>query len=141
MLAYFKYRWKLRNHLKELDEIESRFQPRLDQAQGDSKETQCIINEKTKEIIIVRDLILRLGTDYLYKKAAKKLLPTPFDDKFWEDSFAIPCTKHLNEEGLLELRKTLREERHARSQSIVVWVSAFTGLIGAATGLAAVLLS
>ena len=141
MLDYLKYRWKLRSYLIEQQEIEARYQPRLDKARGNSEETQRINHEKTQEIIIVRDLILRLGTEYLYKKAAKRILPTPFADEFWEDSFAIPGTKHLNEEGLLELRKTLREERQARSRSIVMWVSALTGLIGAATGLAAVLLS
>jgi len=141
MFSYIRYRWKLRELLKELDNIDRQFQPLIEESRGKSTETQKLISEKAQEEIFVRDLILRHSTDYLFKKASRLIIPVPYDDKFWEESFAIPGTKHLNEDGILQLKKTIREERIARSKSVVVWMSSLTGLIGAATGLLAVLMS
>jgi hypothetical protein len=83
--------------------------------------------------------IYRLVSDYYYEKAFEYGVPVPSGKDYWEDSEAFPGTSHLNRAGLSLLRASIHEEQKRRLEHFSVWVAGLTGLIGAVTGLVAVL--
>lgn len=88
---------------------------------------------------IAEHRIFRLVSDYEYERAFKYGVPVPSGEDFWEDSSAYPGTSHLNRAGLTLLRASIHEEQKRRLEHFSVWVAGLTGLVGAITGLAAVL--
>jgi len=46
----------------------------------------------------------------------------------------------LTSKGFWELKKLVRQEKRERREGFTIWIAASTGIIGALTGLAAVLL-
>ena len=83
--------------------------------------------------------IYRLVSDYYYEKAFQYGVPIPSGEDYWEDSEAYPGTSHLNRAGLTLLRASIHEEQKRRLEHFSVWVAGLTGLVGAITGLVAVL--
>ena len=83
----------------------------------------------------------------LLHRARSLLVPVPSRDggesglPYWEEGqFG---TKHLSRVGIARIRAAIREEEKARREARahwVIWVSALTGLVGAATGLLAIIL-
>ncbi|WP_449301657.1 hypothetical protein [Pseudoxanthomonas mexicana] len=95
--------------------------------------------EQEREIAEHR--IYRLVSDHYYEQAFQFGVPVPSGTDYWEDSTAYPGTSHLNRKGLTQLRASIHEEQKRRLEHYSVWVAGLTGLIGAATGLIAVLAS
>ena len=85
--------------------------------------------------------IYRLVSDHHYEKAFQYGVPVPSGEEYWEDSEAYPGTSHLNRKGLSQLRASVHEEQKRRLEHFSVWIAGLTGLVGAATGLIAVLAS
>ena len=81
-----------------------------------------------------------LHTKRFCRLGNKLLVPTPdrSNKEFW-------CEKHygygytLTDKGICEIKKLIRQERRERREGYVVLLTALTGIIGAITGLAAVL--
>jgi hypothetical protein len=89
----------------------------------------------------VEHKIYRLVSDYYYEKAFQYGVPSPSGEEYWEDSEAYKGTSHLNRKGLVVLRAAIHEEKKRRLEHFSVWVAGLTGLVGAITGLVAVLSS
>ena len=85
--------------------------------------------------------IYRLVSDHYYEKAFQYGVPVPSGEEHWEESEAYPGASHLNRKGLSQLRASIHEEQKRRLEHFSVWVAGLTGLVGAATGLIAVLAS
>lgn len=139
MIAYIRYRWKLRQYLQELNALDATYDPKIKKLSGGA-DREALVSEKLREEICIKDQILRLTTDFLWAKANKLIVPVPQGEEFWEDSHINSGDSHLNEEGVSELRRRIRSEHHDKTKVALVWLSAGTGLIGAATGFIAVLL-
>ncbi len=88
---------------------------------------------------IVDHKIYRLVSDYYYEKAFQYGVAIPRGEEYWEKSEAYPGTSHLNREGLSLVRTSIHEEQKRRLEHFSVWVAGLTGLVGAITGLVAVL--
>lgn len=85
--------------------------------------------------IELRDLFSRW---YRYKSNKLKLPTYHGDSTVWEES--TYTNEHiLTDEGLAKLRSAIRNERHERFRGAFSWISIIIGLIGALTGLFAVI--
>jgi hypothetical protein len=77
---------------------------------------------------------------YLISEANRLVIPVPdWDDhNLW--SVNTDTDEHvLNRAGIDELRSAIRAEKKARTERLLMWVPGITGIIGAAIGLAAIL--
>jgi hypothetical protein len=95
-----------------------------------------------------RNIIYSIHTDYLRSEAHRLVVPMPdqTDDTVWRRASpeGKPEFEYLTAKGINDLRAAIRAEKKVRREYWLMWlpmVVAFTGLIGAATGLAAILKS
>ena len=114
----------------------------------DNEKIQSLENDRRFEIDLIEEEDDQLLSGQLIRQARRLRVPIPH--RFKEDG--TPSEHwyegrylggwHLTNEGVARLRDELRKEHRARHDSRaqwVVWVSALTGVIGALTGLIAVL--
>lgn len=99
--------------------------------------TPFFSDESEREI--VEHKIYRLVSDHYWEKAFKSGVAVPSGKEYWEESQAYPGTSHLNREGLSLLRASLYEMQKRKLEFFSLLVAGMTGLVGAITGLAAVL--
>lgn len=88
------------------------------------------------------EIIYQMHTRYLRKEARRLIVPLKnWDSKeAWEEG--LTGTRHMTDEAINQLRAAIRTEKKARRESFLMWVpviGALAGLIGVATGLAAVM--
>jgi hypothetical protein len=78
-------------------------------------------------------------SDYLVARAERLMIPVPslYDSKTW--IFDGGC-RYLTREAFVKLRSDIRAEEKARAERLLIWVPGVVGIIGALTGLAAVIL-
>ena len=132
MLEYVIYRWKLRNLQKARREV-------IENAPQPVEGQDFVVDHSTEmERVFAEHRIYRLISDYYYELAFQYGVPTPSGEDYWEESEAFPGTHHLSRAGLSQLRAAIHEEKKRRLEHFSVWVVGLTGLIGAATGLVAV---
>jgi len=86
--------------------------------------------------------IHQLWTRYLQERAERLMLPLPSldDESSWEKSHVVPGYL-LTRKGIDEVRKSIRNEVQERRSGWLTWLAALTGLIGAISGLVAVVRS
>lgn len=133
MFEYVKYRWKLSELQKARQSVVSKA-PRPVEGEEYAADFSTEI-----EIEIVEHKIYRLLSDYFYEKAFRYGVPVPSGDEYWQDSEAYPGTQHLNPKGLSVLRASIHEEKKRRLEYFSILGAGLTGLVGAVTGLVAVL--
>jgi len=94
------------------------------------------------EDVLYEDEIHELWTRYLREKAERLLLPLPpmDDENYWEES-RVTSRKLLTRKGIDEVRRSIRRELHERRSGWLTWVAALTGLVGAISGLVAIISS
>jgi hypothetical protein len=133
MLEYVIYRWRLRKLQKaRRGVIEKSPRP----VEGQEFEADY---STEMERIVAEHRIYRLISDYYYELAFQFGVPTPSGKDYWEESEAFPGTQHLSRAGLFLLRAAIHEEKKRRLEHFSVWVAGVTGLVGALTGLVAVM--
>jgi hypothetical protein len=66
-------------------------------------------------------------------------LPDSADKELWEDQSYVRASV-LTPKGFWELKKLIRQEKRERREVFLVWLAALTGIIGATTGLVAVIM-
>jgi len=92
---------------------------------------------------VIQRRIDEAHTKYLMSRARRLVVPLPDwnDDRLW--SIEANTGEHvLTAAGINELRAAIRAEKKARREAVqswLPWVGALTGIIGALTGLFAVL--
>lgn len=138
MLRAIKYRWKIYKLNKESEKIENNYKKLKKTAKGD--EYQSLHAEEGDEILPILEEVNSLRTKYFCRYANKLLVPRPdYQNKdFWQDRY-YGYGRNLTDKGFWELKKLIRQDKRERREGCVVWLAALTGIIGAATGLAAVL--
>ena len=102
--------------------------------------------ELMSELFFERDLIdaqiFALQTRRLRTLADKYLIPVPefdADSGAWVES-RVTGRWHLSPETAMKLRKEIDEEQRRIRDRWIAWFTAATGVLGAATGLASVLM-
>ena len=82
-----------------------------------------------------------LVTSRLVGKATKLFLPLPKqNDQNWKRGTMISPGNILTEDGIMELRSAIRRDQKERRDAYVSVTTLVIGLIGATTGLLAVIL-
>lgn len=129
--------WRLYFYEKKLHltfEKESRKEKSSNMGLGDIE-----ANDYVRQLIEISKMSTYESTVYLLKLAEKLDIPTE-DAKFHDDDYTHNNLRLLTTSGRHALRKEIRAEQARRRQPFFLLVTAITGLLGAATGLAAILL-
>ena len=141
MIEYIKYRYRLGELLRERRRIIQKYKPQYANAK-DSDDLGVIGWEEMQELTPSEDRMHRLMTDWLWEQAHRFMVPIPDtkEEGMWENSMTIPETSHLSSKGISTLRARIRKERKERWLTMIIWVAPVTGLVGAVTGLLAIIL-
>lgn len=134
MLEHLKYRWQLKKLLDERQAINARLTP---PAIG---EEYFAVQEEHDELEMMEHRIYRLTSDYYWEKAFRHGIPIPGGQEHWEASKAFPGTDHLNRAGLAALKVAFHDQRKRQLEVASILLAGATGLVGAVTGLLAVVL-
>ena len=137
----FRYKlFLLRREQKKLDA-----QARRVVAEGKKKKDERLagewFTEHGWEFDVIRLQVGSLVTQRLLREAENLFLPTPerSDEQMWDKDSEYIGGGVLSPKGMTELRSAIRKERRERREICERWVVILIGLIGALTGLIAVL--
>ena len=143
-MNYFSYKmafWSLsrkrnieRKRLgKKLNDIESK---------GNWKERQEVYASESIDLEMLDEALSSLTTRYLLDKARKMFFPIPKvsnNPEYWEQGQYL-AEWYLTNRGITEMRKSIRIEREERFNFASRWAIILIGVIGALTGMLAVIL-
>lgn len=117
-------------------------QPAIDaRARHDWDAVQEAEQSEWFEVSLLDEQIDYLISQRLLNRAEREIVVVPPDgEEFWERGHQTG-RKYLSRRGVVELRASLRKEASERSALVLAWGGWATGLIGALTGFAAVLMS
>lgn len=145
MFDAIKYRWKLRKLEKEYNRIHKNY-AKLSKGLSGVKLAD-LHSEEGSEICPVLEKIDALKTKRFCQIANRLMVPLPdYKDKdLWQEPYYW-SSRILTDKGFSELRKLIRQEKKERREVFGFWFGIFMGItggvigiIGAITGLAAVL--
>ena len=145
MIRVLKYHWQLRKLHKEYDKTSMFYKHKSEEAKKEHKnreEIQNLEDERMNELQYIDEQLDSLVTRRLCKIANKLMVPVPDHenkDLWWEMCVYQPG-KVFTTKGIQEIRRNIRTERKERWEVIMVWFALLTGLIGATTGLVAVVM-
>ena len=135
--------FKVRKQQKYSDALYKQYKEQELKAKKEKKSPQEIYDIGqiySQESQIYDDEIMDLHTRYLYSKAQKLLLPIPdYNDESLWDTPNFSNRKHLTNKGITLLRSQIRKELHERRAGALTWLAALTGVIGALSGLVAII--
>jgi hypothetical protein len=134
--------WRKR---RELDKITKFCDNKIRKAKREGKssdEINELLSERFAESDYIEEEINSIVTTHLVRKAQRLFLPVLAygDDDVWERG-DFTGLRYLKPGGVMKLRNLIREETAARRKAVLEWVTPFIGIIGAMTGLLAVILS
>ena len=138
MFELIKYRWKLRKLEKESNRIDMNFEK--NKKGLSANDLEFLRAEVSSEIWPVFEEINQLKSRRFCQIANRLMVPLPNqkDKELWEEQ-SYTRIRVLTSKGIWELKKLIRQEKRERREGFVVWLAALVGIIGAITGLAAVL--
>lgn len=144
-MNYFSYRISLNKLNKQRNKIDKPYKKQYDEAkkEKDEEKKEEIASLAIYELGEIDDEILFLEQRYLRSIATKYLIQLPpviEEEKggLWERS-QYNGNYRLTNEGIRQLRSEIRKERKERTDLLTRWISILIGLIGAITGLVAVI--
>ena len=145
MNEYLKYRSKLAKLFSQKESIRNSYADDIRKAQKEGKprdDIQSIEATSYFEETMVDEEISALATDYLIGKATRRFVPIPSHetDGMWDKCNAISNRYVLTKLGISELRSSLRKEQKEQVELVVMILAILTGIIGAVTGLMAVIM-
>lgn len=142
-MNYFPYRkalYKLNRKRQKASEHISKLVEGARKTGGEAK-AQEVYQIEGFDLQMIDDEILNLVSRYLVYKANKRFLPVPSlseKDGLWERS-DFTGNYHLTDKGVTEINKMIRRDTKERMEILSPYVSILFGLIGAITGLVAVI--
>lgn len=143
MQGWLRYRWEYYRLKRSYRRTEKWFEAAIRKANKENKkreERRDLEQESYHELGIIDDEIKMLVSRRLISVANRYFLPTPdFLGDHWEE---CDFGRYLTNEAMKELRAEIRKERAEKRQDwqgALFWISGLTGIIGAITGLVAVL--
>lgn len=103
-------------------------------------ELEQLLAEESSEVSPVLEQIDALKTARFFQIANRLMVPLPdYNDKeSWEHRH-YDRGRVLTSKGFWDLKKLIRQEKRERREGFIIWIAALTGIIGACTGLAAVI--
>ena len=145
MLAELKFQKRLKKLSAGQAKTTAYYNRKLKEArkQGKNKDDIMGLDEEAYfEYSMAQEEIDMLITDRLTSKARKLILPLPAfeNEEMWKKCHDLSSRFVLTSKGIAELRKNIRSERKDRRDVYIPWIAIAIGLIGALTGLLAVIL-
>ena len=145
MTEYCKYRAKLAKLFRQKERLRAAFAADIRKAQKDSKsreDIQSLEHQSYFEESMIDEEIAILATDNLIRKARRRFVPIPSHDTdgMWEQCNTISNRYVLTDQGISQLRSSLQKERKEHAEIVVMVLAVLTGIIGAVTGLVAVIM-
>jgi hypothetical protein len=141
MIGYLRFRWGLWRAQKRLRWASKAYVDDIRGArakQSGWQEIEKIKGMQVAEEELIQEEIRSLQTRRLLSAAQKLLVPYP--DEGWVEGKTV--NRYLTVTGMNDFRARIRAEKKARWELVVMWmpaVAGITGLVGAVTGLVAVL--
>jgi hypothetical protein len=145
MSEYLKYRAKLAKLFSQKEAIRNSYADDIRKAQKAKKSQDDIKSLESSsyfEESMVDEEISLLATDYLIGKATRRFVPIPSRETegMWNQCNNISDRYILTRQGISELRSSLRKEQKEKIELVVMILAVLTGIIGAVTGLVAVIM-
>jgi hypothetical protein len=145
MIESLRYRAKMTKLFRNKEALRAAFAQDIRKAQKEGKpldDIQSIEHQSYFEERMFDEEISILATDNLIRKARNRFVPIPSHetDGMWEQCDAISNRYVLTSKGISELRLALRKEQKERLELFVMVLAILTGIIGAVTGLMAVII-
>lgn len=142
MFDYLRFRWELSKIQRADRKAYRKYSAWIKEAKARKasiEEIETLEYERNMDAIDSADEIRRLHSRYYFRQSARLLIPLPdaADKTMWEH--APPNRVYFTEQGIMHIRAVIRAERKARLEMFLMWVPGVVGLLGAAIGLAAVL--
>ncbi|MDI5985353.1 hypothetical protein QLQ85_11170 [Halomonas sp. M4R5S39] len=143
MIEYLQYRAKLAKLFRQKEAVSNSYRVAIRNAQAEPKpreEIQSIEHESYFEDSMLDEEISILATDYLTRRAKRRFVAIPSHEAegMWEQCNKISNRYVLTDNGISELRSSLRKEQKEQVEFVVMIFATLTGVVGAVTGLVAV---
>lgn len=145
MNEYLKYRAKLAKLFSQKEAIRNAYADDIRKAQKEGKsrdDIQSLEHSSHFEESMVDEEISILATDNLISKARRRFVPIPSHETegMWDQCDTISNRYVLTSKGISEVRSSLRKEQKEQIELAVMILAILTGIIGAITGLVAVIM-
>jgi len=143
-MTFFEYRWrllKLNREKRIIDKKITKQGKKIRKTKGPQAESEFYEQDADHyEVWATDEKISALHTSYLRSVAGKMLLPYPrtINDDEWEKG-DLTGNYYLKNEVIASLRSAIRNEKKDSLELFRNWIAILIGLIGALTGLMAVL--
>jgi hypothetical protein len=144
MVETVKFHWRLTKLKRAKREDEKSYNKLIAETRKNNKprdEIDSLMHDAQLEERVADDQIREMVSRRLLDIADEYLLPRPefkMKDGAWEES-DVTSRWRLKPEAILELRAAIRKERKDRSEHMLMWAPALIGLLGAISGLVAVI--
>lgn len=144
MLEHLKYRLALSKLFKQKEELRTAFSADIRKARTEGKRTddiESIESQSRVEEQMLDEQISILVTNYLIGQASRRFVPIPphSEQNMWSQCDVISNRYVLTNDGITRLRSALRSEQKERNEMWLTMLAALTGIVGALTGLVAVM--
>lgn len=144
MISELRFQWRLSKLQRDKNKIQKYYKRKIHEAKNDNDtlKKDRLIGEINMEEDLINDEIGKLMHRHYIDLSQRYLIPTPnfsYQDNIWTQS-DIDGLYRLSNEALHNLRDEIRKERKYRFGTFLSFISAFTGIIGALTGLFSVIL-
>ena len=145
MIPYLKYRLKLRSLTKHQQKVDDENNKNLIDARRQKKKADDIEGLEHQigfDYVVTQEEIDILITKYLWNRANKLFVPMPDynDENMWDRCNTISNEKVLSTLGINTIKKNIRAELNERSELGFKYLGFLIAVIGALTGLFAVIL-
>jgi len=145
MIEHLKYRAKLAKLLRQKEALRNSFKEDIRKASKEGKprgDIEYLEHQSYFEEDMIDEEISILATENLIHNARRRFVPIPSRETegMWEQCHTISNRFVLTSQGVSELRSSLRKERKEQLEFVVQILATITGVVGAATGLVAVIM-
>jgi len=143
--ASIKYQWKRNRLLAKQARTGRQFNLEIEKAHKNGEARDKIESRRADayfEYSYAQEQIDELVTNHMIAIAKKLMIEQPeySDDSMWAEARYVGRNKILSEKGIAKLRSDIRKERNERVNLWIPWITTIIGLVGALTGLMAILM-
>lgn len=144
IIGEIRFHRQLRRLCSKQREIDCSYKKLIEKARKEKPSREKIESLQAEggfEHSMIQDEIDLLVTRRLTELARRLILPLPKydDEEMWIPSQSCRA-KVLTEQGVVEVRSTIRQELKERRDAYLPWIVVLVGLLGTITGLLAVIL-
>ena len=141
MFRHVQFRWKIWRLQRRLRAAEEGTEKAVEAARArnaSSMEIDTIIGGSSADVLRWR--LREALSDYLISEAYRLFIPLPDWDKQDKVGSGDTVKPVLTRDAINELRSAIRAEKKARVEQFLMWVPGIVGILGAAIGLASILI-